>query len=375
MSQSKTNVLGALVVLLSGLLIGSLVYQPLNSGSQDLSMEDASTVRLPNGQTCVTVDKLKDDFLATLSEENQFATHEGKTWIPVDGNPVELLILNDPTCGSSCNPTQSIATLKQVFTPAMLVRNVDINSEEGSAIKERFGLKGLPAYVLGDGFSTFTKDGLLALANVQIQAVVQEKEGQYLVDSKKVNFRIGKFIEPPSFDLAEEPRQGNGKVSVIEFTDYQCPYCKRLHDQNKDLIQRLIKEGKITYYMKDFPLGFHADAMLAHRAANCALETGDHEKYWSFHDELFDEQATWSKKGDAINTEFFKTLAQKVDLDGESFASCLADKVGDAEIREDMNEGGEYGVTGTPALFIGTQIMPGAIGPDAFEAAVEAELK
>jgi len=368
--RSSTQTL--IIILLSGLLIGSLVYQPL-AKKNTAEVSENGVVQLPSGQTCVTVDKLENDFLAKLSESSQFATHEGKTWIPVEGNPFELLILTDSSCGTSCDSSQAVATLKQVFTPAMIVRSIEVSSEEGQALAEDFEINKLPAYILGDGFTDFTKDGLRAADNVQIKAVLTEKENKFLVDSAKVGFRTGKFVSPPTFDLAGEPKQGSGPVTVVEFTDYQCPFCKRLHDQNKDLIKKLINENKITYILRDFPLNFHKDAMLIHRAANCALEVRNDEAYWKFHDKIFDDQKVWSGKGDSANTQWANTIASELNIDESAFSTCLADTSNDAEIREDMNEGSSYGVTGTPALFIGTQIMPGAIGPQAFEAAVNAE--
>lgn len=369
--QNQKSTLVAIIILLSGLLVGSLVYQPLSKTTNVSPIE--GVVQLPSGQTCVTVDKLEDNFLAKLSDDSQFATHEGKTWIPVEGHPFELLVLTDSACGQSCDSSQAVGTLKQVFTPAMIVRNIEIDSEEGENLQELFEINKLPAYVLGDGFSTFEKGGLLAADNPQIKAVISEKDGKFLVDSGKVGFRTGKFVTPPTFDLENQPQQGSGPVTVVEFTDYQCPYCKRLHDQNKALISKLVAENKITYILKDFPLNFHKDAMLIHRATNCALEVGGNDAYWKFHDKIFDDQQVWSGKGDAANTTYTKTVAAGLDLDENKFSACISDSSKNAEIQKDLAEGGTYGVTGTPALFIGTQIMPGAIGAAAFEAAVTAE--
>ena len=178
-------------------------------------------------------------------------------------------------------------------------------------------------------------------------------------------------MELPTFvDMDTEPRNGRGKVRVVEFTDFQCPYSKRLHDQNKDLIARLVAEGKIEHILKDFPLGFHQESPAAHQAANCVLKLGGDRKYWEMQDKIFVTQNEWSGKGEMALIHF-TTLAKSL---GEDIQECMNDESIKAEIVGDLAEGQQYGVRGTPALFIGTSIMPGAIGPDVLEASVEAQL-
>ncbi len=357
-----------LVCLLGGALVGSLMMDvfAIRHFHQDQKVVRAY------GETYVAVRNLTEDFLVELGKEDGMVVYDGKTWIPVNGNPVEVVVLNDSTCGPKCDTGGPINALRTAVTPALLVREVDVSEAEGEALIAQFEFESVPQYILSSGIETIkTPSGALF---IEEQApVLVEKEGQYLVDGSKVGFDVGKFLTAPVFELDQEPVLGSGKVRVVEFTDYQCPYCKRLHDNNAELIERLVAEGKIEYMVKDFPLGFHAEAPGVHKAANCVLKQLGSEGYYAMSARIFDTQRQWSGKGEAANA-MMKDLAVDVGAEATIYETCMADPEMDNEINADMAEGQKYGVSGTPALFIGTQVMPGAIGPEAFEAAVESEL-
>jgi len=314
------------------------------------------------------------------SFENQKMVVIGNhTWLPVEGQPVELVVLNDKNCGQSCDPASSIASLKQNVSPALIERDVDIYSDEGKKLIAEFDVKTIPQYFFGKSVETVmvkvpNKEGVIeekSLVDNLPKEVLTLKGNLYALNNAAIGFPTGKFIKAPAFkDLDTEPKKGTGKIQVVEFTDYQCPYCKRLHDQNKVLIAKLIKEGKITYMLKDFPLGFHAESAFAHKAANCVLKKSDNETYWKMHDQIFETVSQWSRKGEAAKTHFNK-LASGLGVD---ISDCVDSTEVSKELAEDQQEGAKYGVRGTPALFIGRQMMPGAIGAAAFEKAVNDEL-
>ena len=84
----------------------------------------------------------------------------------------------------------------------------------------------------------------------------------------------------------------NATITLIEFTDYQCPFCSRHFNQTYEQIKKdYIDTGKVKFYLRDFPLGFHPNAQKAAEAARCA---GDQGKYWEMHDALFKNQSEWS---------------------------------------------------------------------------------
>ncbi len=372
-------------ILFAGAFLGSL-YVDLTGSSNEVNpvecpknndfIADQKAVRTA-GKTFVSVKNLDEDFLVELGktknqDEGQFVVYGGKTWIPVPGSPIEVIALTDLEC-KACDLQSPIASLRQNSTPALLVRTVEVDSKEGKSLVKKFDIKSIPQFILADGTEELVlpdgKKFVESAANVLIK-----KDALYLLDASKVGFKLGQFIEAPTFaDLDSEPVQGKGgKVRVVEFTDYQCPYCKRLHDNNKEVIDKLVKAGKIEYILKDFPLAFHKEAVSAHKAANCVLREGDNEDYWNMNALIFKNSEAWNGKGPETANNYFIGLAKDLDVE---IVDCMADKTLEAEIAADIEEGQKYGVSGTPALFIGNSVMPGAIDAATFEQAVENALK
>jgi len=153
----------------------------------------------------------------------------------------------------------------------------------------------------------------------------------------------------------------NAELLMIEFSDFQCPFCKRFRDTTFEQIKKeYIDTGKVKFVYRDFPLdGIHPLARKAAEAANCALEQG---KFWEYHDELFRTQNVWSASND-VNE--FKRIARNLGLDSSKFDSCLDSGKYANEVQKDLQDGISYGVTGTPAFFIGNDkigfvLVPGA---------------
>lgn len=151
---------------------------------------------------------------------------------------------------------------------------------------------------------------------------------------------------PEKIIVGAAPNKGNknAKVAVIEFSDFQCPYCGRHYRQTfPDLERNYIKTGKILYIAKDFPLSFHKGAMSAAVAARCSGKQG---KYWEMHDVLFENQRQ-------LNNEFYKKQAAVLRLNIKNFESCLKDPEQEKLANKELAEGEHFGVRGTPAFFIG----------------------
>jgi protein-disulfide isomerase len=131
---------------------------------------------------------------------------------------------------------------------------------------------------------------------------------------------------------------------LVEYTDYQCPFCQRFHNDTFAQIKaNYIDTGKIKFVSRDFPLSFHENAMRGAMAARCSAEQG---KYWDFRHTLIVNAS--QLQADKINT-----YAQNASLDVTKFKSCMdANKYQDA-INKDMQEGQVAGVTGTPAFVLG----------------------
>jgi protein-disulfide isomerase len=151
----------------------------------------------------------------------------------------------------------------------------------------------------------------------------------------------------PVVDTTGAPAKGaaTARVTIVEFSDYQCPYCGRYtRDTFDQLDKEYISPGKVRYVFRNLPLeSIHAQAFKAHEAALCAGEQG---KYWEMHHQLFTNQT-------ALQPDALVTHAKAAGADVTKFQQCLASgKFGD-RIREDINDAARAGAQGTPTFFIG----------------------
>jgi protein-disulfide isomerase len=156
--------------------------------------------------------------------------------------------------------------------------------------------------------------------------------------------------------LDDDPVKGNpdAEVTIVEFSDFQCPFCSRFYDQTLPLIQKnYIDTGKIKFVYRDFPIdSLHPNARPAHVAAECADEQG---KFWDYHDILFERVDEWQRLPMTSLGDKFVSFADELELEQSSFISCLESQTIAQEVQADYLDGGRYGVTGTPAFFVGTE--------------------
>ena len=146
--------------------------------------------------------------------------------------------------------------------------------------------------------------------------------------------------------ITGEPFKGNGtaKVALIEFSDYQCPFCSRYaKDVMPQIRAEYVDTGKIKYVFRDLPLSFHKQAFKAAEAAHCAGAQG---KFWEMHDTLFDNQT-------ALAPEQLTTHARTLGLNEATFQQCLDSGKFAADINKDIADAGAVGITGTPAFLVG----------------------
>jgi protein-disulfide isomerase len=152
-------------------------------------------------------------------------------------------------------------------------------------------------------------------------------------------------------------------VTIVEFSDFQCPFCARAQATLKKL--RETYGEKLRFVFLDFPLQMHPQAPKAHEAAACAAEGG---QFWAMHDRLFANQAR-------LEVADLKRYATEIGLDEQAFAACL-DSGRRADRRErDLEEGLHHGVTATPAFFINGRMLMGAQPFEAFVDVIDDELE
>jgi len=184
---------------------------------------------------------------------------------------------------------------------------------------------------------------------------------------------------PLSGDLWQEvvakPAYAEGRedavVTMVEFTDYQCPFCKRHFDQTAEQLETdYIKTGKVRWILRDLPLSFHQNAHLAAEAARCA---GDQEKYKAMHDKLFATQTAWGESETAKT--LFSGYARTLGLNTTTFDQCLTDGKYKAAVDEDLFLAAKVGASGTPTFYINGQPLVGAQPFAAFKAAIDTALR
>ncbi|MBI2548217.1 thioredoxin domain-containing protein [Candidatus Woesearchaeota archaeon] len=179
---------------------------------------------------------------------------------------------------------------------------------------------------------------------------------------------VGENIPKREVSADDDAAKGSSKapITIIEFSDFQCPYCGRFYAETLPLIkEKYIDTGKVQFVYRDFPLGFHQHAQKAAEAAECA---GEQEKYWEYHNLLFENQ-------NALDTTSLKAYAKQLGLNTGEFNQCLDEGKMTAEVQNDFEQGSRYGVTGTPAFFINGVEIVGAQPYAAFEQIIEQELQ
>jgi protein-disulfide isomerase len=151
-------------------------------------------------------------------------------------------------------------------------------------------------------------------------------------------------------------------VTIIEFSDYQCPYCQRAEASVKEVLKKYGDKVHLVYM--DYPLPMHQFALKASQAARCA---GDQGKYWQYHDALFADQSKLDQPG-------LKATAKKLNLDTKKFDECLAGDLHMDQVKKSQQEGGDVGVDGTPTFVINGRLMSGAQPPSEMESVIDEEL-
>src|SRR5579872_3113221 len=172
-------------------------------------------------------------------------------------------------------------------------------------------------------------------------------------------------LAPPkvNVDTQNGPTVGPEKpqVTLVEFADYECPYCQKVAADVKKLQADL--GDKVAFTYKDFPLSMHARAEKAAEASRCAGEQG---KFWEFHDEIFHSKA--------LDVDQLKAQAKVLKLDSAAFDKCLDSGAETAVVERDRKEGTRLGISGTPAFFINGHFLSGALDYATLRQVVEQQL-
>jgi len=190
---------------------------------------------------------------------------------------------------------------------------------------------------------------------------VSSEELKEIISEIKINTAVQQPSQPGvaqifQVSLDDDPFMGDpdAPVTIVEFSDFQCPFCSRFAEQTlPEIEENYIKTGKVKLVYKDFPLdNLHTNARPAHIASECADEQG---KFWEYHDILFENQAQWSRLSSTDLSSQLNEYATTLELNSASFDSCLSSQDIADEVNADFLQASSYGATGTPTFFIGTE--------------------
>ncbi len=202
------------------------------------------------------------------------------------------------------------------------------------------------------------------IADYLNQRARQQRERAFLSELRK-RYNVAIALEPPKVNVSvdDDPVLGaaDAKVTIIEFSDFECPYCRRVQPTLKRLLKEY--EGQVRLVFRDFPLSFHKNAHKAAEAAQCA---GDQGKFWPYHDKLFEQTA--------LAPADLKKYAGEMELDLDKFSACLDSGKYTQEVEKDMQDGQAVGVNSTPSFFVNGQPLSGAVPYERFQELVEAAL-
>lgn len=216
--------------------------------------------------------------------------------------------------------------------------------------------------------------GSIILAGLIIASAVlytsANKNGLSLLGSPaEVRKALSENIEKNPDLTDDDPFLGNpdAPVTVVEFSDFQCPYCRSFFEETEPrIIEQYVKTGKVKFVYRDFPLtGRHEHAQKAAEAGECADEQS---KFWEYHDLIFRRQ-------NELGAENFKAWARELGMNAEQFDACLDSGKYLDEVRDDFEDGQSFGVNGTPAVFVNGSLVPGGARPfSVFRQIIEEEL-
>jgi protein-disulfide isomerase len=197
------------------------------------------------------------------------------------------------------------------------------------------------------------------------QGLVQQARQDYL---KKLRQDAAVVVEldAPRVNVSPDPARvrgnANAPVTIVEFSDYQCPYCRQAEPTIAAVVAKYGDKVRLAY--RDFPLrAIHEHAEMAAEASRCAEEQG---KFWEYHDQLF--------KNPNLDKEALVGYARSSSMDADKFEACLKSEKYKAEIDKDLEDGRKAGVTGTPSFFINGIPTSGAQQQDTFTRMIEDEL-
>ncbi|MFA6503930.1 MAG: thioredoxin domain-containing protein [Patescibacteria group bacterium] len=208
--------------------------------------------------------------------------------------------------------------------------------------------------------------GLVAGNTQPTQQVVQDPNAVQPTDPNAV--QPTQPTNPPmAVDAKTDHIKGNAnaKVTLVEYYDFECPYCLKQFDTMKQVEQAYTNDVRVVY--RHFPLSFHPEAQKAAEASECAAAQG---KFWEMYDKIFE-----ANRAQKMGVDQWKQDAKDLGLDTAKFNKCLDNGEMASVVAADQADGANAGVGGTPSTFVNGQMLEGALPFDSFKQAIDAAIK
>jgi protein-disulfide isomerase len=217
-------------------------------------------------------------------------------------------------------------------------------------------------------FGTQTKEQLAPqIAAMLKNQKLADAQRDYMKGLRK-KYGVKTLLEPPRVEIAVDNDASKGPakapITIVEFSDYQCPYCSRAETTVQEVLKKYGDKVRLVY--RDYPLQFHPNANIAAQASECAKDQG---KFWEMHNAMFANQAKLTQP------ELVETAATIAGIDKDKFKTCLDSGKFKDEVQKDFDDGQKYGVTGTPTFFINGIPMVGARDVNSFAEIIDSELE
>ena len=207
------------------------------------------------------------------------------------------------------------------------------------------------------GYLAGNLDDSNQITSEELKAVISEIQKQQVASSAPQPTAQQAAPQAPQIfkvSIDDDPIKGDSDapVTIVEFSDFQCPFCGRFYQQTLPaILEDYVDTGKVKFVYRDLPLNsIHPNAMSAHIAAECADEQGE---FWEYHDVLFEKQQQWQRLPESELRTTFVEYAADAEINTDNFESCLSSQEIADEVNKDMQEARQLGITGTPSFFIG----------------------
>jgi len=232
------------------------------------------------------------------------------------------------------------------------------NDSEDVVIKKSAFKKLLVGVISAVVVSTFLGGYVLGAETVEPEKIlIRDAEDVIRSLQTQQSTQSSLSTNPPSLisiSLDDDPVKGNlnAPITIVEFSDFQCPFCAKFHSTTLPQLQaNYIDSGKVKFVYRDFPIqSIHPNAVPAALASECADEQG---MFWEYHDLVFENQKKWQGLSGRIMIDTFEQYALELGLNTSDFNTCFESEKYVDEVTKDLQDGASYGITGTPGFFIG----------------------